>query len=81
VAGGQVPDRPVRRGLEQLLLIAAGARQQMLQPGRALVTDRLGDAPAVVILQLHQQATDHVAAGKAGLPAGETRRDPRQQVL
>jgi hypothetical protein len=52
----------------------------MLQPGRALVPDRLGDAPAVVVLQLHQQATDHVAAGEAGLPAGETRRDPRQQI-
>jgi hypothetical protein len=81
VAGTQVPDRPVRCGLEHLLLIAAGARQQMLQPERTLVPDRLGDAPAVVILQLHQQAPNHVAAGEAGLSPGETRRDPRQQVL
>ena len=53
----------------------------MLHPGRALVPDRLGDSPAVVILQLHQQATNHVAAGQAGLPPGEARRDPRQQVI
>jgi hypothetical protein len=53
----------------------------MLQPERTLVPDRLGDAPAVVILQLHQQITNHVAAGKAGLSPSETRRDPRQQVL
>ncbi|HXZ72142.1 MAG TPA: hypothetical protein VEH31_14920, partial [Streptosporangiaceae bacterium] len=81
MAGGQVLDRPVRRCLEDLLLIAAGARQQMLQPGRAPVPDRPGDTPAVVILQFHQQAANHVAAGEAGLSAGETRRDPRQQVL
>jgi hypothetical protein len=53
----------------------------MLQPGRAPVPGRFGDTPAVVILQLHQQATNHVAAGEAGLSPGETRRDPRQQVL
>jgi hypothetical protein len=81
VANGQVPDRPVRRCPEHLLLIAAGARQQILQPGRALVPDRLGDTPAVVILRLHQQATSHVAAGEAGLSPGGTRCDPRQQVL
>ena len=65
VAGTQVPDRPVRCGPEHLLLIAAGARQQMLRPERTLVPDRPGDAPAVVILQLHQQTTNHVAAGEA----------------
>ena len=42
---------------------------------------RSAAAPAIVILQLRQQAAHHVAAGHAGLPPGEARRDPRHQVI
>ena len=41
----------------------------------------LSDRPAVVIVQFHQEAVHHVAAGQAGLPAGGARRGPRQQVI
>jgi hypothetical protein len=36
---------------------------------------------ADVITEFRKQAVHHVPAGQAGLPPGETRRDPRQQVL
>src|SRR5206468_12898723 len=41
---------------------------------------RLGDSPAVVIVQFHQQAVQHLAAGLAGLPPGKAPGDPPQQV-
>jgi hypothetical protein len=78
---GQVPGRPVRGGVQHQLLIAAGAGQQVLHPVRAGVPGGLGEGPAVVIVQFRQQAVHHVAAGQPGLPPGEARRDPRQQVL
>jgi hypothetical protein len=34
-----------------------------------------------VIFQFRQQAAHHVTAGHAGLTPGETRRDPRHQVI
>src|SRR5215470_3867156 len=41
---------------------------------------RLGDGPVVVIVQFHQQAVQHLAAGLAGLPPGKAPGDPPQQV-
>jgi len=41
---------------------------------------RLGDGPAVAVVQFHQQAAQHLAAGLAGLPPGEAPGDPPQQV-
>ena len=81
LACGKMPGGPVRGGVQHLLLIAAGAGQQVLHPVRARVPGRLGERPAVVILEFRQQPVHHVAAGQAGLPPGEARRDPRQQVI
>jgi hypothetical protein len=38
---------------------------------RAAMPGRLGDRPAVVIVQFHQQAADHLAAALPGLPPGK----------
>ncbi len=56
------------------------AQQQVLQPVRPAVPGRLGDRPAVVIFQFHQQAAEHLAAGLAGLPPGKAPGHPSQQV-
>ena len=77
----QAADGPVRSGVKNPLLIAARAGQQVLHPVRARVPGGLGHRPAVVIFQFRQQAAHHVAAGHAGLPPGETRSDPRQQLI
>src|SRR5579859_5739093 len=45
-------------------------------PARAGVPGGLGQGPAVVIVEFGEHPVHHVAAGQAGLPAGETRRDP-----
>ena len=34
-----------------------------------------------MILEFREQAVHHVAAGQAGLPPGEARRDPAHQVI
>ena len=81
LARGQVRGRPVRGGIQQLPLIAAGTGQQVLHAVRAGVPGGLGQRPAVVIIELTQQAVHHVAAGQPRVPPGEARRDPRQQVL
>ena len=52
----------------------------MLQPVRPAMPGRLGDGPAVVIVQFHQQAVQHLAAALARLPPGKAPRDPPQQV-
>jgi len=52
----------------------------MLQPVRAAVPGRLGDRPAVVIVQFHQQPGHHLAAGLPGLPPGKAPGHPSQQV-
>ena len=41
---------------------------------------RLGYGPAVVIVQLHQQPADHLAAALPGLPPGKAPGHPSQQV-
>ena len=81
LACSYVLGRPVRGGIQQVPLVNAGARQQVLHPVRARVADRLGQRPAVVILQLRQQAVHHVTAGQPGFPAGEAWRDPGHQVI
>jgi hypothetical protein len=64
-----------------LPLIDAGAGQQVLHPVRCRVPGGLGHGPAVVILELGQQAVHHVTAGHAGFPPGKTRRNPPHQVI
>ena len=75
-AGGD----PVRIAATFMLIIPDRTRQQVLQPVRPAMPDRLRDRPAVVIFQLHQQAADHLAAGLPGLPPGKTPGYPPQQV-
>jgi hypothetical protein len=77
----QATDRPRRRRVENAPLIPDRARQQVLQPVRPAVPDRLGDRPAVVILQLHQQPAHHLPARLPGLPPRETPRHAAQQVF
>ena len=72
---------PVRGGVENPLLIAAGPGQQVLHPVRPRVPCSLRQRPAVVIIQFRQQAVHHLAAGQPCLPPGEARRDPGQQVI
>jgi hypothetical protein len=57
------------------------ARGQVLHAVRAGMPGGLGQRPAVVIIELTQQAVHHVAAGQPRVPPGEARRGPRQQVL
>lgn len=68
----ELRDRPGRRRIQDLLVVPDRPGQQMLQPVRTTVPDRLGDAPAVVILQLHQQPVHHLTRGLAGLPTWKT---------
>jgi hypothetical protein len=72
--------RPGRPDIQDLLVVPDRPRQQVLQPVRPAVPGCLGDGPAVVIVQFHQQAADHLAAGLPGLPPGKTPSDPSQQV-
>jgi site-specific DNA recombinase len=81
LAGGKTADGPACGGVQHLLLVAAGAGQQVLHPVRAGVPGRLGKRPAVTVLELGQQPVHHVLAGKTGLPSGEARRDLRHQVI
>jgi hypothetical protein len=47
----------------------------LLQPVRTAMPEGLGDRPAVVILQFHQQPASHLGGVLAGLPAREAARD------
>jgi hypothetical protein len=76
----EVADRPVRRDVKHLLVVPDRTRQQMLQPVRPAMPGRLGDRPAVVIFQLHQQPADHLAAGLPGLPPGKAPGHLSQQI-
>ena len=72
----EVTGRPGRRDVQNLLVVPDRTGQQMLQPVRPAVPGRLGDRPAVMILQLHQQPADHLPAGLPGLPPGEASGHP-----
>jgi hypothetical protein len=76
----EVTGRPVRRDVQHLLFIPDRTRQQMLQPVRPAMPSRLGNRPAVVIFQLHQQPAHHLAAGPPGLPPGKAPGHPAQQI-
>jgi hypothetical protein len=77
----QLFDHPVRSCVQHRPVVAAGAGQQVLHPARAGVPRGLGEGPAVVIVELRQQAVHHAAAGQPRFPPGEARRDPRHQVI
>jgi hypothetical protein len=55
------------------------------RPGAAAGADpvpgRLGDAPAVVVFQLHQRPLHHLSGGLAGFPATETPRYLPKQIF
>ncbi len=76
----EMADRPGRRDVQDLLVIPDRTRQEVLQPVRPAMPSRLGDRLAVMIVQLHQQAAEHLAAALPGLPSGKAPGDPPQQV-
>jgi hypothetical protein len=47
---------------------------------RPAMPDCLGDGPAVVVVQFHQQPAEHLAAGLPGLPPGKAPGHAFQQV-
>ena len=72
---------PGRSRVQDLPVVPDRPGQQMLQPVRATVPGRLGDAPAITVLQLHQQAVHHLTGDLAGLPPRKTPRHLPEQVL
>lgn len=80
LARGKVPGRPAHGEVEHLLIIDAGAGEQVLHPVRPRGPGGLREGPAVAAAQLCQQAANHVTAGHAGFPPGEAQRDPLHQI-
>jgi hypothetical protein len=76
----EVPGRPCRCDVHDVLVVPDRSRQQVLQPVRPPMAHRLGDRPAVVIVQFHQQPADHLPAALPGLPPGKAPGHPSQQV-
>ena len=76
----KMTDRPGRRDVRNALVVPDRTGQQVLQPVRPAMPHRLGDRPAVVIVQLHQQPAHHLAAALPGLPPGKAPGHPSQQV-
>ena len=76
----KVIDCPCRRDVRNVLFVPGRPRQQVLQPVRPAMPGRLGDRPAVVIFQFHQQPVHHLAAALPGLPPGKAPGHPPQQV-
>jgi hypothetical protein len=76
----EVAGRPGRRDVDNALVVPDRTRQEVLQPVRSAMAHRLGDRPAVVIFQFHQQPAEHLAAGLPGLPPGKAPGYPPQQV-
>jgi hypothetical protein len=62
------------------MLVPDRMRQQVLQPVRPAMPSRLSDRLAVVVFQLRQQPTDHLAAGLPGLPPGKAPGHQPQQI-
>jgi len=82
--GGTVVELPSRPGggrIQHLLLVPGSPRQQVMEPGWAVMPGRFGDAPAVVVFQLHQQPVDQGAGVGAGLVSRETPGNPGPQFL
>ena len=67
----EVTGRPGRRDVRQPLIVPDRTRREVLQPVRPAMPHRLGDRPAVMVVQFHQQAADHLAAALPGLPPGK----------
>ncbi|WUW68105.1 hypothetical protein OG255_45625 (plasmid) [Streptomyces sp. NBC_01455] len=61
--------------LSCLLVVEPRTRQQVLQPVRARMTQRLGECPAVPRVQLCQQAADHLGGRRTRLPPSKAVRD------
>jgi len=76
----EVTDRPGRREVRNALVVPDRTGQEVLQPVRPAMPHRLGDRPAVVIVQFHQQPADHLAAALPGLPPGKAPGHPSQQI-
>ena len=76
----KVTSRPGRSDVQDPLVVPHRPGQQVLQPVRSAMPDRLGDRPAVVIVQLHQQPAEHLAAALPGLPPGKAPGHAFQQV-
>ena len=76
----EVTDRPGRRDVQGLLVVPDRTRQQVLQPVRPAMPRRLSDRPAILIVQLHQQAAHHLAAALPDLPPGKAPGHSPQQV-
>ena len=74
----QVTSRPRCCDVRHLLVVPDRTRQQVLQPVRPAMPHRLGERPAVVIVQFHQQPADHLTAGLPGLPPGKAPGHPSQ---
>jgi hypothetical protein len=62
----EIPRRPRRRDVQHLLVVPDRTGQQVLQPVRPAMPGRLGDGPAVAIVQLHRQPVHHLAAALPG---------------
>ena len=77
----QVTGGPAGHGGQDLLGVPDRAGQQVLQPIRTAVTDRLGDGPAVLPRQLHQQTGDQVGERGPRLAAPEQAGHGSRQVL
>jgi hypothetical protein len=76
----EMPGRPRRRDVQDPLVVPDRTGQQVLQPVRPAMPHRLGDRPAVVIVQLHQQPAHHLATRLPGLPPGKAPSHPPQQI-
>jgi hypothetical protein len=81
VAAAAEPGRgPAGGDVQHKLLVPHRSRQEMMQPARPAVADRLRDGPAVLVLEFHQQAARHLGAGLPGFPAGKAPGHFREQV-
>jgi hypothetical protein len=76
----EMTGRSGRRDVQDLVVIQDRAGQQVLQPMRSAMAYRLGDRPAVMVVQPHQRPADNLPAALPGLPAGKASGHPPEQV-
>jgi hypothetical protein len=76
----EVAGYPGRRGVQHLLVVPDRTRQEVLQPVRPAMPGRLGDGPAVMVVQFHQQPVHQLPAGLPGFPPGKAPSHLPQQV-